>query len=222
MGKKIPKTTELFDLTHTLAAPLLEGCAHPEEALSGLADFIYGLLCEQGDGYYEASPGVLVAKDATVEDGVSILPPAIIGHGAVLRHGAYLRGAVIVGDGAVIGNSSEVKGSIIFDGAQLPHYNYVGDSILGYKAHLGAGATVSNLRLDKKSVVIRADGEARRTDRRKLGALIGDRAEIGCGAVLCPGCVVGRDSMVYPLALVRGVIDGGVIFDGKTEREAHG
>ena len=148
-----------------------------------------------------------------------ILPPAIIGHGTVLRHGAYLRGSVIVGDGAVIGNSTEVKNSIIFDGAQLPHYNYVGDSIVGYRAHLGAGATVSNLRLDKRSVIIRAEEERRDTGRRKLGALIGDRAEIGCGAVLCPGAVIGRRSTVYPLSLVRGVIGSGMIFDGETERE---
>ena len=220
MSKKIPKTEELFDLSHTLAAPLIGECAYPEEALGRLGEFISDLSGRLGEGYREVAPGVLIATDATVEEGVRILPPAIIGHGTVLRQGAYLRGAVIIGDGAVVGNSSEIKNSIIFDGAQLPHYNYVGDSILGYGAHLGAGATVSNLRLDKRDVTIRAEDEERSTDRRKLGALIGDRAEIGCGAVLCPGSVIGRGSMIYPLSLVRGVIGGGMIFDGKTEREA--
>ena len=222
MSKTIPRTDELFDLSHTLAAPLLKECESPEEALTGLENFIRELSVRLGEEYYEESEGVLVSKSAVIEDGVCILPPAIVGHGTVLRHGAYLRGSVIVGDGAVIGNSTEVKGSIIFDGAQLPHYNYVGDSIVGYRAHLGAGATVSNLRLDRRSVIIRAEEERRDTGRRKMGALIGDRAEIGCGAVLCPGAVIGRGGMVYPLSLVRGAVGSGMIFDGETEREARG
>ena len=219
MSKKIPRIEELFDLAHTQAALLIEKSPSPEDALDGLESFIRELGGRLGEEYYEAHAGVFISKSAAVEEGVCILPPAIIGHGTVLRHGAYLRGSVIVGDGAVIGNSTEVKNSIIFDGTQLPHYNYVGDSIVGYRAHLGAGATVSNLRLDKRSVIIRAEEERRDTGRRKLGALIGDRAEIGCGAVLCPGAVIGRGSTVYPLSLVRGVIGSGMIFDGETERE---
>ncbi len=216
---KIPKIDELFDLSHTLARPLLEECTFPEMALDKLKAFIELISPSLGEDYYERAPGVFVAKTAKIADSAEILPPAIIGNGAQIRHGAYLRGTVIIGDGAVIGNSSEVKCSVIFDEAKLPHYSYVGDSIIGYSAHMGAGAIVSNLRLDKKEITIKADGEARATGRRKLGALIGDRAEIGCGAVLCPGSVIGKESFVYPLALVRGVIGSRCIFDGKEARE---
>ena len=216
---KIPRTEELFELTHTIAAPLLSRYVYPDEALSGLYDFIAEAARGLGDDFYERSEGVYVAMDAEVDETARILPPTIIGKGAQIRHGAFLRGGVIVGDGAVVGNSSEVKSSILFDGAKLPHYNYVGDSIVGHLAHLGAGATVSNLKLDKSPVRMRADGEIRDTGRRKLGAMIGDGAEIGCGAVLCPGTTVGKGARIYPLTLVRGTVASGVIYDGKEERK---
>ena len=214
---KIPTTSELFDLSHTIAAPLLSAHSSPEGALSDLREFILCKIGELTGDFYEYAPLVLVSRSADISPTAEIRGPTIIGAGTEVRHNAYIRGNALIGEGAIIGNSTEIKGSIIFDGARLPHYNYAGDSIVGYRVHLGAGAILSNLRLDGKEVIIRASEESRPTGRRKLGSIIGDMSEIGCGAVLCPGTVVGRESRVYPLCSVRGVIPSGGIYDGREE-----
>ena len=166
--------------------------------------------------YRQVDEGIYIAKDAVVWDGATIVAPTIIGRKAEIRPGAFIRGGVIIGNGAVIGNSTEVKNSIIFDEAQLPHYNYVGDSIIGHRAHMGAGAIASNLRLDKSEVIISYGEEKMPTGLRKVGVFLGDRAEVGCGCVLCPGATIGRESVVSPLVRVVGCIPPDRIYDGQT------
>ena len=213
----IPKTAELIDPSHTLAAPLLLRCEYAWQALPKLSDFIRELSGSLSKDEYESpTDGVFISKGACVAPTALILAPCIIGKGAQIRHGAYIRGSAIIGDGAVIGTSTEIKNSIVCDGAALPHYNYVGDSVIGYRAHLGAGAIISNLRSDRGEVFVRCGGESVASGLRKFGAIVGDRCEIGCGAVLNPGCIVGRDSQVYPLVSLRGVIAAGHIV--KSER----
>ena len=203
----LPKANELFDFSHTIAAELFEGCEYPFEALPKIKDFIVNISKTlPKDEYTEISEGVFVANDAKISDKATILPPAIIGHGTEVRPGAFIRGAALIGDGAVIGNSTEIKNAVIFDGAQLPHYNYVGDSILGYKSHLGAGAVISNFKLDHSSVNVKCGEEKMNTGLRKFGALMGDFAESGCNSVINPGTVIGRNTIIYPLTSVRGVI----------------
>lgn len=209
------RTEELFDLSHTLAAPLLAQKPWPWQALDGLAAF----LLELGETlpaaeYDRPAPGVWVAKSARVAPTAFLGAPCIIGPGAEVRHCAFLRGAALVGADAVVGNSVELKNCILFDGAQAPHFNYIGDSILGYGAHLGAGAVTSNLKSDKSLVVIKGAECELATGRKKLGALVGDGAEVGCNSVLCPGAVLGRHSQVYPTSCVRGVVPAGHIFKG--------
>ncbi len=206
-------TTHLFDLSHTLAAPLLENTEYPWEALDGLSAFLYQLGENlPADEYDQPQPGVWVAKDAKVAPTALLSAPCIIGHGAEVRHCAFIRGSALVGDGAVVGNSVELKNCILFDKAQVPHFNYVGDSVLGYKAHLGAGSVTSNLKSDKSLVQIKAEGQVLDTGRKKLGALVGDEAEVGCNSVLCPGSVLGRGCQVYPTSCVRGLVPAGHIF----------
>lgn len=218
----ILKTQELFDLNYTVAAPLLDCCEYPHQALPKIGSYIKEHLIPNLDGSYkEIGEGVFAADDAKIWDGVTIVGPAVIGHGAEIRPGAFIRGNAIIGDGAVIGNSTEVKNAIIFDGAQLPHYNYVGDSIIGYKAHMGAGAIASNLRLDKKIIVLKSEDEQMDSGLKKIGVFLGDHSEIGCGSVLCPGSTVGREAMVYPLTAVRGTIPAYSIYDGKSIKEKH-
>ncbi|HBJ19321.1 MAG TPA: UDP-N-acetylglucosamine pyrophosphorylase [Clostridiales bacterium] len=218
----IPKITDLFDLSHTAAGNYLSRFSYGHEALEGLSDFIRALGRTLGDDYEEISPEVYIAKDATIAPSAVIEAPTVIGHGAEVRPGAFIRGSALIGDGAVVGNSTEIKNAILFDGVQAPHYNYIGDSILGYKAHMGAGAVASNFRADHGNITVRSDEEEIPTGRRKLGTMLGDRAEIGCHTVLCPGSMVGRDSIVYPLVRLRGVVaekkivkDAGVITDRK-------
>ena len=188
---------------------------YPWDALEGLGDFIRELGKGLTEEYREIRDDVWVAKGAAVATGAVIMAPAIICQGAEIRHCAYIRGGVIVGKGAVVGNSTELKNCILFDGVQVPHYNYVGDSILGYKAHMGAGSVASNLKSDRSEVVVKLpDGEIP-TGRRKLGAILGDYAEIGCHAVLNPGTVVGRGASVYPLSCVRGVVPSGHIYKSR-------
>jgi NDP-sugar pyrophosphorylase family protein len=158
---------------------------------------------------------VYIADDAKIWDGATICAPTVIGHKAEVRPGAFIRGNAIIGDGAVIGNSTEIKNAIVFDGAQLPHYNYVGDSIIGYKGHLGAGAIASNLRLDHKEISI----EGVNTGLRKIGVFLGDESEVGCGSVLCPGSVVGKNSAIYPLSTVTGYIPANSVYNGKTVKK---
>lgn len=216
---EIPRTEELFDLERTAAGPLLEKCRYPSEALPKIGEFIKEISPALGDGYREISPVVFAARDAVIWNGATIIGPVIIGSGAEIRPGAFIRGSAIVGNGAVIGNSTELKNCIIFDGAQLPHYNYVGDSIIGYRAHLGAGAICSNLRLDKADVKIKTDKVCLNTGLRKVGAFVGDYAEVGCGCVLCPGSIIGRRASVYPLVSVRGYVPSGSVFDGTSYKK---
>ncbi len=211
----ILKTKELFDLSHTAAKELLEGCEYPHQALPKIEGFIKEYSAKLDESYKEISEGVFVADDAKIWDGATIVGPAIIGHGAEVRPGAFIRGNAVIGDGAVIGNSTEIKNAIVFDEAQLPHYNYVGDSIIGYRAHMGAGAVASNFRLDKKEITLRDGEEEMESGLCKIGVFLGDNAEVGCGSVLCPGSIVGRWAMVYPLARVRGSIPEQTIYDGQ-------
>lgn len=207
------KTKTLFDLSHTLAAPLLEETEYPWQALDGLADFIRNLGKTLPAGEYDQPlPEVWIAKSAKVAPTAYLGGPCIIGPGAEVRHGAFIRGSALVGAGAVVGNSTELKNSILFDGAQAPHFNYIGDSVLGCKAHLGAGAVTSNLKSDKSLVVVKAPEETCETGRKKMGAMVGDGAEVGCNSVLCPGTVLGKACQVYPTSCVRGVVPAGHIF----------
>ena len=217
----LPRAEELFDLGHTKARELISEKKNIYEALLNLKSFIVNLGNQlPKDEYDEISPEVWVAKDSVISPMATILPPTVIGHNTEVRPGAFIRGSVLIGDGAVIGNSSEIKNAVIFDGVQLPHYNYVGDSILGYRSHLGAGAIISNFRLDHRNIKIRSDSEFIETGLRKLGALIGDFAEIGCNSVVFPGTVIGRGTLVYPLTSVRGTVPAGVIMksDGTMEK----
>ena len=203
----IPTTEELFDLSHTLARDLLEKTRFPFEALMKIKEFSE-ILGEKlkARGYERYKENVWISKNAKIHPSAIIEGPAVIGHETELRPGAFIRGSVIIGDGAVIGNSTEIKNAIIFDNVQIPHYNYVGDSILGYKSHMGAGAIASNFKLDHSNVKIRDGEEAYETGLRKLGVMLGDFSEIGCGCVLNPGTVIGKHTAVYPLTYVRGII----------------
>ena len=207
------QTEQLFDLSHTLARELLLPCVNPWEALPKLKEFILSLgAILSSEEYEQVSETVWIAKDATVASSATILGPCIVGHRTELRVGAYLRGSVLVGDDCVVGNSCELKNVILFDRAQVPHFNYVGDSILGYRAHTGAGAVTSNVKSDKTNVTIRTPEGRLETGLRKCGAMIGDRVEIGCGCVLNPGTVIGRDTTVYPLSSIRGTLPPGSIY----------
>ncbi len=197
----------LYDLTHTAAQPLLAGVTYPWEALDGIGALIrqLGATLPAAD-YVHPAPTVWVHRSATVFESAYLGENVIIGADTEVRHGAFIRGNALVGCGAVVGNSTELKNVILFDGVQVPHYNYVGDSILGYKAHMGAGSITSNVKSDKQPVVIRLGEERIATGRKKLGAMLGDRVEVGCGSVLNPGTVVGADARVYPLSAVRGFV----------------
>lgn len=209
------KVSDLFDLTHTRAAQMLSGCEYPWEALSKIGETVMAVGQALSEKEYDhPSENVWIAKSASVAATASITGPCIIGEKTEVRPGAFLRGNILVGDGAVVGNSSELKNCILFDGVQVPHYNYVGDSILGYKAHMGAGAITSNVKGDKKNVVVHGE-ETYETGKKKFGAMLGDFAEIGCNSVLNPGTVIGRDSQVYPLSCVRGVVPARCIVKGE-------
>ena len=198
---------DLYDLSHTLAKPLLEQHQYPWEALGEIGDYIKKLGAELPEAEYDhLAEFVWIAKTAKVAPTASITGPCIIGKDAEVRHCAFIRGNALVGEGAVVGNSTELKNVILFDKVQVPHYNYVGDSILGYKAHMGAGSITSNVKSDKLPVVVKNGSEQIETGRKKVGAMLGDFVEIGCGTVLNPGSVVGRNSSVYPLSSVRGVV----------------
>ena len=200
-------TKELYDLSHTAAAPLLEGTTYPWEALPQIGAFIRelgaGLSLEEYDHPQE---NVWIHKTAKVYPNNFIAGPCVIGAGTEVRPGAFIRGNALVGENCVVGNSTELKNVILFDNVQVPHYNYVGDSILGFKSHMGAGSVTSNVKSDKSLVTIK-DGEARtETGLKKMGAMLGDYVEVGCNSVLNPGTVIGRRSHIYPLSCVRGVI----------------
>lgn len=202
---------DLFDLSHTLAAKYLSNFTYPWEALTGIREQIISMGAELGTGYREVSPQVWVHETAKIAPTVYLGAPCIIGAGTEVRHGAFIRGSALVGENCVVGNSVELKNVILFDGVQVPHYNYVGDSILGYKAHMGAGSVTSNVKSDKTPVVIHGE-ENLPTGLKKVGAMLGDFVEVGCNSVLNPGTVVGRNTNVYPLSCVRGVIPAGSIY----------
>lgn len=208
----IYKSQELFDLTKSIAAPLFES-GYPWEALASIGDFILQLgPTLPAEKFAHPSEDVWVAKSARVAPTAHLGGPCIIDEEAEIRHCAFIRGNAVVGKGAVVGNSTELKNVVLFDGVQVPHYNYVGDSVLGYKAHMGAGAVSSNVKSDKTPVVVRSGGEAAETGRKKVGTMLGDNVEVGCNSVLCPGSVVGRNSTVYPTSCVRGVVPENSIF----------
>ncbi len=211
----IAKTAELLDLSKSIAAPLLEKTGYPWEALPKIKAFILELgPTLPSDIYEQVSENVWIAKSAKVAPTAYIDGPTIICEGAEIRHCAFIRGSAIVGAGSIVGNSCEVKNSIIFDGVQTPHYNYVGDSILGYHSHMGAGSVTSNVKSDKTNVSVLTDGERIPTGLRKFGAILGDSVEVGCNSVLCPGSVIGRNCTIYPLTRVRGYVPENSIHKG--------
>lgn len=205
----------LFTFNSYLFRELFCDLTYPWEILSILKQRIKSIIDKGIDGYTLVRDDVFIGKGVRIADSAMIEGPAIIGDGCEVRHCAYIRGSVILGNGCVVGNSCEIKNSVIFDGAQIPHFNYVGDSVLGNGVHLGAGAICSNLRSDKKNVVIKSDDVFIETGRRKLGAILGDGVEIGCGAVLCPGTVIGKSATVYPLTLARGCYPESCIVKGE-------
>ena len=206
------KTCDLYDLKHTLAASYLAGYEYPWQALKGIKELILNLGPNLGDDYIETAPTVWVHKTAVVFPSAYLGAPCIIGPDTEVRHCAFIRGSALVGAGCVVGNSVELKNVILFDGVQVPHYNYVGDSILGHKAHMGAGSVTSNVKSDKTLVVVKNGPETIETGLKKFGAMLGDFVEVGCNSVLNPGTVIGRNSNIYPTSCVRGMIPEGSIW----------
>lgn len=209
---------DLFDLNETIAEELFEGKTYPWEVLPDISAFILKLgETLSSEEYEKRGDDIWIAKDASVAPTACINGPCIIGKGAEVRHCAFIRGSAIVGEGAVVGNSTELKNVVLFNKVQVPHYNYVGDSILGFKSHMGAGSITSNVKSDKRLVVIKSDNETVETGRKKVGAFLGDNVEVGCGSVLNPGTVIGRDSNIYPLSSVRGVVPANSIYKAQGE-----
>ncbi|MSR93043.1 UDP-N-acetylglucosamine pyrophosphorylase [Clostridiaceae bacterium 68-1-5] len=209
---------EMYNLEETLARTFLETVTYPWEALPGIGEFI----CRLGETlsaeeYERVKEDVWIARSAKVAPTASITGPAIIGKEAEIRHCAFIRGKVLVGEGAVVGNSTELKNVILFNRVQVPHYNYVGDSILGYRAHMGAGSITSNVKSDKSLVVVKNGEEQMETGLKKFGAMLGDNVEVGCGTVLNPGSVVGKGTNIYPLSSVRGCVPAGSIYKKQGE-----
>lgn len=208
----------LYTLEHTLAAPLLRSVVYPWEALTGIREYIRALGAELSPDQYDSPrPGVWVHKTAHVFDSAYLGEDIIIGAGTEVRHGAFIRGGALVGSGAVVGNSTELKNVILFDKVQVPHYNYVGDSILGFRSHMGAGAITSNVKSDKSLVTVTCGSEKLETGLKKFGAMLGDDVEVGCGSVLNPGTVIGRGTRVYPLSMVREAVPAGSIYKRQGE-----
>lgn len=217
-GTDAMRIENLYDLTQTIAAKLFEGAVYPWEVLSGIGDFILKLgESLPAEEYDKKGDNVWIAKSAQIFPSAYINGPAIIGKEAQVRHCAFIRGNAIVGEGAVVGNSTELKNVILFNKVQVPHYNYVGDSILGYKAHMGAGSITSNVKSDKTLVTVDCQGEKVETGLKKFGAMLGDEVEIGCNSVLNPGTVIGRQANIYPLSMVRGMVPEKHIYKTKNE-----
>ena len=207
------KIKSLFDLDHTILKSYLEEFDYPWEALDLLFIDIINLGNKLDlNEYKRLKENVWVHKTAKIYPSAYIDGPTIICEGAEIRHGAFIRGSAVIGKNAVVGNSCEIKNSILFDFAQVPHFNYIGDSILGFKAHMGAGAVTSNLKQDKSNVVIHGNGFEIETGLKKVGAFLGDFVEVGCNSVLNPGTVVGKNSNIYPLSSVRGVVGENIIY----------
>ena len=203
---------DLYDLSHSAAGAYLSGFTYPWEALSGIKQLILSLGEKLGDDYEEVKPQVWVHKTATVAPTAFLGAPCIIGANTEVRHCAFIRGSALVGENCVVGNSVELKNVILFDNVQVPHYNYVGDSILGYKSHMGAGSLTSNVKSDKTLVVVKSTEEQIPTGLKKFGAMLGDFVEVGCNSVLNPGTVIGPHSNIYPTSCVRGVVPANSIW----------
>ena len=217
MIKKIT-INDLYDLSQTIAKKIFEGCTYPWEVLPKIGDFIIELGNSLDKNEYDlVGDNIWIAKSAKVAPTAFIAGPTIIDKNAEIRHCAFIRGKAIVGENAVVGNSTELKNVILFNNVQVPHYNYVGDSILGYKSHMGAGSITSNVKSDKKLVVIKYSNENIETNLKKVGAMIGDNVEVGCGSVLNPGTVIGKNSNIYPLSSVRGVVPENSIYKNQSE-----
>ena len=206
------KTLDLFDLSHSQAGAYLSGFEYPWQALAGIKDLILSLGPQLNEEYTEVAPQIWVHKTATVAPTAYLGAPCIIGAGTEVRHCAFIRGSALVGENCVVGNSVELKNVILFDKVQVPHYNYVGDSILGYKSHMGAGSLTSNVKSDRTLVVVKNGGEKIPTGLKKFGAMLGDHVEVGCNSVLNPGTVIGRNSNIYPLSCVRGTVPADSIY----------
>lgn len=211
---KAVKTSELYECNVPYLKELFSECEYPWEMLPKIKDLLNSLLESGIEGFTELKPGVLVGRDVKIANFVTIEAPAIIGHGTEIRPGAYIRGNLITGENCVLGNSSEFKNCILLDKVQVPHYNYVGDSVLGNKAHMGAGSICSNLKSDGKAVVIHGDTDYE-TGLRKIGGILADGADIGCGCVINPGTVIGKNTSVYPLTALRGVYPANSIVKSK-------
>lgn len=212
MLNKLVKTKDLYECKTEYLKPLFEGCEYPWEMLPKIKDYISKL---DKTGFTEIMEGIFVGEGVKIYDNVTLEPPCVIGKGCEIRPGAFLRGNVITGENCVLGNSSEFKNCIILNDVQVPHYNYVGDSVLGNKAHMGAGAVCSNLKSDKKNIVIHADEEIE-TGLRKIGGILADGADVGCGCVVNPGTVIGKNTSVYPLTALRGVYPADCIVKAAT------
>ena len=208
------RVEDLFDLEHTVAKEYLMQFEYPWLALKDLKDEIVRIGSNLGDDYIEVKEHVWVHKSANVFESAYLGAPCIIGPNSEVRHCAFIRGSALVGEGCVVGNSVELKNVILFDHVQVPHYNYVGDSILGHFAHMGAGSITSNVKADKKNVILKHNEEVLETGMKKFGAMVGDYVEVGCNSVLNPGTVIGRYSNVYPVTSVRGVIEDHSIYKG--------
>ena len=208
----------LYNLEQTIAKDIFEGVTYPWEVLPKIEEFIISLgKTLDKNEYEEKGENIWIAKSAKVAPTAYIAGPAIIGKNAEIRHCAFIRGKAIVGEGAVVGNSTELKNVILFNKVQVPHYNYVGDSILGYKSHMGAGSITSNVKSDKKLVIVKNGKEQIETGLKKFGAMLGDEVEVGCGSVLNPGTVIGKHTNIYPLSSVRGVIKANSIYKNQNE-----
>lgn len=206
------KTKDLYTLTHTVAGDYLSQYEYPWQALAGIKDLILSLGAKLGEDYIEREPTVWVHKTAKIAPTAYLGAPCIIGANTEVRHCAFVRGSALVGENCVVGNSVELKNVILFDNVQVPHYNYVGDSILGYKSHMGAGSLTSNVKSDKKLVVVKNGDEQIETGLKKFGAMLGDCVEVGCNSVLNPGTVIGQNSNIYPTSCVRGVVPANSIW----------
>ena len=212
------KIKNLYNIDETIAKELLEKFDYPWEVLPHISDFIIELGSKLDSNIYEKKDdNIWIAKSANVFPSAYIKGPVIIGENAEIRHCAFIRGKAIVGEGAVVGNSTELKNVILFNNVQVPHYNYVGDSILGYKSHMGAGSITSNVRSDKKLIIVKNGKEQIETGLKKIGSMLGDNVEIGCGSILNPGSIIGKNTQIYPLSSVRGVVPENSIYKNQNE-----
>lgn len=209
------KTEELLDLSHSAAGRYLKEYEYPYNAIPHIKEIILDIQSGLSDDFIQIKEGVFAHKTASVAPTAYINAPTVICAGAEIRHCAYIRGSALVGENSVVGNSTEVKNAIIFDNVQVPHFNYVGDSILGYKSHMGAGSVTSNVKSDKTNVTLKVDGEKIETGMRKFGAILGDHVEVGCNSTLNPGTIIGRNTSVYPNSSVRGIIPADHIYKNK-------